>query len=49
MNYVDSDTIKKHEENLKQGTDAACAENGSNVNQRDNMEQEWYATLFKLY
>ena len=47
MNYVDSNTIKKHKENLKQGTDAACAKTVLTL-ARD-MGKGWYATTLSNY
>lgn len=47
LNYVDSNTIKKHKENLKQGTDAACAKTVLTL-ARD-MGKGWYATTLSNY
>lgn len=47
LNYVDSNTIKKHKENLKHGTDAACAKTVLTL-ARD-MGKGWYATTLSNY
>lgn len=46
-NYVDANTIRRHKENLKQGTDAACA-NAVLTLARD-MGKGWYATTLSNY
>ena len=47
LNYVDLNTIKKHKKNLKEGTDAACAETVLML-ARD-MGKGWYATTLSNY
>lgn len=47
LNYVDSNTIKKHKKNLKQGTDAECAKTVLTL-ARD-MGKGWYATTLSNY
>lgn len=47
LNYVDTNTIKRHKENLEQGTDAACA-NTVLILARD-MGKGWYATTLSNY
>ena len=47
LNYVDSATIKKHNDNLKKGTDAACAKTVLTL-ARD-MGKGWYATTLSNY
>ena len=47
LNYVDSVTINKHKDNLKKGTDAACAKTVLTL-ARD-MGKGWYATTLSNY
>ena len=47
LNYVDTNTIKRHKENLKQGTDAACA--NTILTLARDMGKGWYATTLSNY
>lgn len=47
LNYVDTNTIKRHKENLKQGTDAACA--NTVLTLARDMGKGWYATTLSNY
>lgn len=47
LNYVDTNTIKRHKENLKQGTDAACA--NTVLSLARDMGKGWYATTLSNY
>ena len=47
LNYVDTNTIKRHKENLKQGTDAACA--NTVLTLARDMGKGWYATTISNY
>ena len=47
LNYVDTNTIKRHKENLKQGTDAACA--NTVLTLARDMGKGWYATTLSHY
>lgn len=47
LNYVDTNTIKRHKENLKQGTDAACA--NTILTLAGDMGKGWYATTLSNY
>lgn len=47
LNYVDSDTINKHKDNIEKGTDAACADTVLTL-ARD-MGKGWYATTLSNY
>lgn len=47
LNYIDSNTIKKHKKNLKEGADAECAKTVLTL-ARD-MGKGWYATVLSNY
>ena len=47
LNYVDAATIKKHNDNLKKGTDAACAKTVLTL--AGDMGKGWYATTLSNY
>ena len=47
LNYVDTNTIKRHKENLKQGTDAACANTVLTLTR--DIGKGWYATTLSNY
>lgn len=47
LNYVDTNTIKRHKENLKQGTDVACA--NTILTLARDMGKGWYATTLSNY
>lgn len=47
LNYVDSDTIDKHKDNIENGTDAACADTVLTL-ARD-MGKGWYATTLSNF
>lgn len=47
LNYVDTNTIRRHKENLKQGTDAACA--NTVLTLARDMGKGWYATTLSNY
>lgn len=47
LNYVDTNTIKRHKESLKQGTDAACA--NTILTLARDMGKGWYATTLSNY
>ena len=47
LNYVDSDTIDKHKDNIENGTDAACADTVLTL-ARD-MGKGWYATTLSYF